>query len=440
MFTGTSLRLAVLAGLLSLVSVLPILYPLSSRLVEATLQAQQGTLELAMARYLRRAESDTPEPTGSSLADVVVVRTPSGTQPPDTLPSQAPCATRPTILSHQGRSYLTLCEPGEAWDTWAFTTSDREDAGWSTGNVVLALALIVGLATGLGMLQILAPLRTIPEGLQRLAQGERDVYLQPTGIQEVDHLIEHLNAAARAMEDREDAIHARAEVVTEVAKIVAHEIRNPLQTMELVTEVMSEENDPGERQRLAESLRQEISALSVVVNRLSHPHGEGLLLPRRTHLLVSQMLKRIVALRQPEARSRGIVLQLQEGASATLHADRALLVRAIENLIMNAFSFVPDAQGLVRVTTALHGEHLIVDVEDNGPGIDPALGDEIFQPGVSQRVGGSGLGLAFVRAIVEAHGGTVSQERSSMGGARFRLTLPDAQADSGPSETPWRSS
>ena len=76
------------------------------------------------------------------------------------------------------------------------------------------------------------------------------------------------------------------------------------------------------------------------------------------------------------------------------------------------------------------GEHLAIVVEDNGAGVDPTIGDAIYDANFSSRPGGSGLGLALVKGVVDAHGGTIGHDRSPLGGARFTARIPTTEVRS----------
>jgi C4-dicarboxylate-specific signal transduction histidine kinase len=97
------------------------------------------------------------------------------------------------------------------------------------------------------------------------------------------------------------------------------------------------------------------------------------------------------------------------------------------NLIQNAADALADAKTAapkIKVSLSRQGEFFVVDVEDNGPGVPPAMREIIFDPYVTTKHTGTGLGLAIVKKISIEHGGMVTADASSLGGARLRLTLP----------------
>jgi two-component system sensor histidine kinase GlrK len=113
----------------------------------------------------------------------------------------------------------------------------------------------------------------------------------------------------------------------------------------------------------------------------------------------------------------------------TVRADEGKLKLVLENLLSNAIKFTPSG-GAIHVGAAMQGHELIIDVGDNGPGVDPEDGDRIFEAFYQGRrpqggpVGGTGIGLSVVAECVQAHGGSVKLLGDSGPGAHFQVRLP----------------
>jgi len=110
-----------------------------------------------------------------------------------------------------------------------------------------------------------------------------------------------------------------------------------------------------------------------------------------------------------------------------------MLRRVLLNLIQNAADALGDAkseQPKIKVSLKREGDLFVIDVEDNGPGIAPEMREVIFDPYTTTKRTGTGLGLAIVKKIAIEHGGMVTADASSLGGARLRLTLPATAATS----------
>jgi signal transduction histidine kinase len=114
-----------------------------------------------------------------------------------------------------------------------------------------------------------------------------------------------------------------------------------------------------------------------------------------------------------------------EGLAAlpAIAADASKLRQVLVNLIENAVHAV-GTEGEVRVRGEAAGGQVVIAVEDTGPGLDAQVRERLFEPLITTKAKGIGLGLPLVRRIVESHGGTVSYEPSAAGGARFVVRLP----------------
>lgn len=430
-----ALVLGVLAGVLAAVAILPTIVPLTRRVSSAedmssvvraitasraagTLLAHGLALEPRLDRSLAIDGLRLIDGNGATIYE-------AGSPPPD-LPM------------------ADLCPPGEApgrvvrkgEDRWAVACHDvgasvvlatlRAPNGESRtiSWLVLGLASMVGISTAFGVLQVLSPLSRITSGLERVGSGERGVHVASTGLAELDELVVRLNHAARAIQDREDAIQGRIQVVQEIARVVAHEIRNPLQSLEFLAGVIAMEDDGEERSKLSASIQDEVRSLEAVVSRMLRGGDGPALHLLRTSTSLGELVRKVVDFRMPEARHKGIELAAATLSDRALPVDRTLLTRAIENLVSNAMEFVPKGAGKIVLSAEEEGDRVTIVVEDNGPGVPATYGDTIYQPGVSYRAGGHGLGLSFVQGVFTAHGGSVTHGRSALGGAAFRASIP----------------
>lgn len=431
---SAALVLGVLSGCLAAVAVLPTAIPLRWRLGEAETTVSEGhvTRAVELAEVIRQFEGTTVPGTAKRLGvDFLRVRE-HGLVTYQEGPRAAPafeCETKHPVD-------WTSDAEGRVWTYGCSIKDGRETiAAWMPNGgvakqipyLVFSLATIVGIVTALGVLRLLQPLSRMSGAISRVGAGERGVRVGTTGFAELDELVLRLNEAARAMEDREDAIMGRIKAVQEMARMVAHEVRNPLQSLELLTSLIAAENDPGERHDLAKAIHAEIRTLDMVVTRVLR-EGASQATPRLTLHRISQKVRPVVdqvlALRRHEAKLHGVAIETGVLADVTADIDAALLGRSIENLVLNAMQAMRSQNGRIRVSVELEPEHFTILVDDNGPGVDPALGDHVFEPNVTGRTGGTGLGLALVREVIQSHGGTIMHERSPLGGARFVARIP----------------
>lgn len=421
-----------LAGLIVFASLIPFMMQIN-RGEDASWLRQVQTTAVAVAE-LERARVPLEDVGGLDIDGVVILDPADPRQIVRTL-GRPPALAEDASWCPEGVDNPRFVRVGT--DRWAAACVARGQthvvavrrAGQGTGSylgyLVLALAIMGGVTTALGVLQLLSPLSQLSRAIEQLGSGDRGVRAQPTGIAELDDLIDRVNAAARAMEDREDAILSRSTVVQELARMVAHEVRNPLQSLELLSALIASEDDRGERDELARAIQGEIRLLDAVVQRLLRDSaGHGALTLHRTASSVAALVDKVLAFRRFEALSRGIRLERGPVDDVVLRLDRPLMSRALENLVVNALAVVPEDTGRIRVSAVVEDSTLHLRVDDNGPGVREDLADDLFQPGVTGRDDGTGLGLALVQGVIQAHDGYVSHAPSDLGGACFHAALP----------------
>jgi len=425
------LVLGVYAGVIAAMAILPAALPLLYRLVSSEVRATEAEFYAQTARFghrLSRGESPTPPPsapyvravsqTGESLLQVGDLR-------PEPHLEDRVCGEPSGVLriSMARQPMIATCFENAELRVFA-VWENRERSYLGIGVFVVMLACVTGLVTALGVLQVLRPLGKLSSALTEVGLGKRGVRMAYTGISELDELIARLNSTASAVEQREHAILARVSVVQEMARLVAHEIRNPLQSLELLTTLVAEETDARERRQLAANIHTEIRALDDVVTRLLREGAtRGALRLQKRDLDVVELLQHIQSVRGAEAARKGARILIEAKHRGTVPLDRALFSRSIENLVANALRAVPSGTGIVRIGTAVDGDQLLLTVDDNGPGVNPALGDKVFEPNVSGG-GSTGLGLALTKGVMDAHGGSIRFGRSELGGARFEARVP----------------
>lgn len=210
----------------------------------------------------------------------------------------------------------------------------------------------------------------------------------------------------------------RSALIGRMVAGLAHEIRNPLGAMRLKAE-----------NALAGGAERHAPALTGVLTQISRLEG---LLTRLLSLVrsikpeiqdvdVSPWVKETAGLHIDQAQGAGIELEVQASAGRW-RFDPVLMAEALDNLIQNAFQHTPRG-GIVRVTSERKESCLIIQVADTGPGVPSEFRTQLFEPFVSARHGGIGLGLVSARDIVNAHGGTLRLLDQSPG-ATFEIELP----------------
>jgi nitrogen fixation/metabolism regulation signal transduction histidine kinase len=213
----------------------------------------------------------------------------------------------------------------------------------------------------------------------------------------------------------------------EVARRLAHEIKNPLTPIQLAVQELASKytgENPSYRRLLdtvTEILREEITSLRRLVDDFSAFAKLPKVEPAAVDLY--DLLTEVVRL-QPEW--QGLVTVEPSRGPVPAMCDKTLFRRVIANLVENAMQAV-HAVGRtaeIRIGAEVRGELSVMVVDDNGPGVPEVDRQRIFDPYVTHREGGTGLGLAIVRKIVIDHGGDVLVGQSPAGGARFVVELP----------------
>lgn len=231
---------------------------------------------------------------------------------------------------------------------------------------------------------------------------------------------------------------AVARLQTDFVSAVSHEFRTPLTSLRHVTELLEENDDvPRERrQAFYEALGRNAERLHrLVESLLDFSRMEGGRKPYDLQPVdAGALAAEVVADFQKEVAPRGVTidLEVERTADVQLRADAASLTNALWNLLDNAVKYSPD-QRVVRVSVRRHPAGVAISVRDDGLGIPAHERKAIFGRFVrgekASRLGikGTGLGLAMVSHIVEAHGGTIELESEEGAGSTFRLVLPASE-------------
>jgi signal transduction histidine kinase len=212
-----------------------------------------------------------------------------------------------------------------------------------------------------------------------------------------------------------------------MAAAVAHEVRNPLNAVSMGLQRLRAEFRPAEADeygRLVDLVQGEVRRLDTIV-------GEFLSLARPPSLRledvrVADLLDEVIALVEAEARGAGIRIERTVATGLpTLRADRDRLKQVLLNLVLNAIQAMPGG-GRLGLEARTGRQAVTLVVADSGAGIPADVLPRVFEPYVTTKAKGLGLGLAIARQIVEAHGGTVAAESTAGHGSRFTVTLPRA--------------
>ena len=300
------------------------------------------------------------------------------------------------------------------------------------GLVLLLAALALLLAHALAG-PIVRPLKELLAAVDRVAGGEQRVRVGPHGARELRALGMAFNAMTGRLDEARAAMaEAEREAAwREVARKLAHEFKNILTPLQLSLQMIEAETGAashadaapdagsGTRANLQAALG-EVAQLARLADqfsqyaRLPEPHLEPLDLAQVARSAAGRPM------------CEGVAVTCALGEPVLVRGDVVLLARAAHNLVLNACEASP-AGATVEVAARREHGHAVLEVLDRGTGLPAGLADRLFEPYVSTKRRGSGLGLSLVRDIARQHGGTVSLEDREGGGARARLVLPLAE-------------
>ena len=242
----------------------------------------------------------------------------------------------------------------------------------------------------------------------------------------------HLIRKNRELEQSRLAAERRSYVGL-LASGLAHEIRNPLNAMNMNLQMLEEELQAGsghsqeDHNELLMSTKREIKRLEGLVNsfleyaRPAHPSFEPMDL--------NEVLREVASFLQADFQQSGVLLELNlEPLLPTVDLDETLFKQAVMNLLVNARQVLPPDGTVWLVSRAGASGEVLIEVRDDGPGIPDGAREKVFEVFYSSRGGGTGLGLPIARQIVERHGGSIEVESVKGKGTTFRIRLPRRHA------------
>lgn len=211
----------------------------------------------------------------------------------------------------------------------------------------------------------------------------------------------------------------------EMSAVLAHELRNPLGSLkghlQLAMESLGTDSDRSTSDRLKTTLG-EVTRIEALVRGLLDYAGDRPI--RRVPANAADILREAVDLARTAFDLPSLVPEIEVADSLQLTADPDQLVRALANVVQNAIE-ATRADGTVHVRAEDLGDRVVFVVEDSGNGIDGDVLERIFEPFVTGKIRGIGLGLAIARQVAEAHGGNIEAGRSpDLHGAKISLTIP----------------
>jgi signal transduction histidine kinase len=212
----------------------------------------------------------------------------------------------------------------------------------------------------------------------------------------------------------------------EITSSIVHEMRNPLSSVKMNLQALSRSLEPGDpNTEAAEIASNQISRIENMLTDLLQ-FGRPVSI-RKTAIPFEELVRMSLNVAADMTQEKGICSEVESVLDdSTLFIDKEQMCRALSNLVINAIQASPP-QSVIRITLrpSLHGERFVdIEVSDSGTGLTEMAARKVFQPFFTTKPGGTGLGLANVKKIVELHGGSVSASNGETCGASFRIILP----------------
>jgi len=281
--------------------------------------------------------------------------------------------------------------------------------------------------------RVTLPVRRLAAGAREVSDGNWNTRVAVRGNDEIGQLAQSFNRMTQELVDqRERLIQAeRVAAWREVARRLAHELKNPLFPLQTTVENLqraSTQNPDQFEEVFREStgiLLAEIENLKTIVGRFSD--FAKMPQPELGPVDLNEVVRNVVKLFEAQFCAVGrppITPELHLGDNLpTIQADTTLLHRAIENLILNAMDAMP-AGGILMMRTTQNDGNVDFEISDTGVGLTREEADRIFTPYYTTKQHGTGLGLAIVQAIVADHSGRISVESEMGVGTAFHVELP----------------
>jgi two-component system nitrogen regulation sensor histidine kinase NtrY len=316
---------------------------------------------------------------------------------------------------------------------------------------ITAFALIVG---GIGILlaillsgwvaaRVTRPIERLADASRQVAAGNWQTQVEIGSHDEIGELAESFNSMTRQLLEQRDRLLQAERVAAwrELARRLAHELKNPLFPLQITVENLLRARDSTPQQfdevfrESTSTLLAELANLKAIVGRFSD--FSKMPQPQLQPVALNDLVRQVIKLHEPQlrvprvsnpdaqgpqARATETVLDLDESLGA-IAADPDLLHRALSNLVLNALDAMPGG-GIITVRTRALENAARIEVSDTGTGLTREECERLFTPYYTTKQHGTGLGLAIVQSVVSDHHGSISVESSPGKGTTFRLDLP----------------
>lgn len=293
-------------------------------------------------------------------------------------------------------------------------------------GVVLAI-LLSGWAAG----RVTRPVEQLAQAARKVATGDWNTQVPVTSSDELGELAESFNRMTRELLDHRERLLQVERVAAwrELARRLAHELKNPLFPLQLTVEnlLRAREQSPDQFDEIfnesSATLLAEIANLKTIISRF----GEFSKMPQPQFQWTqpNEVVRSVARLFEAQSQKQAGIectLQLSEPMEPVA-ADAEMLHRALTNLVLNAMDAMPEG-GRITLRTRQGDGCADIEVSDTGTGLTPEECERVFTPYYTTKPHGTGLGLAIVQSVVSDHGGRISVHSEAGHGTTFVIELP----------------
>jgi two-component system, NtrC family, nitrogen regulation sensor histidine kinase NtrY len=323
--------------------------------------------------------------------------------------------------------------------------SSRQEIVELTRRIILISAAVAAAAVLIGFFlslwissRITQPVKELAEGAREVAAGRWDTRIDVRNTDEIGQLGIAFNDMTRTLASQRERLLQTERVAAwrELARRLAHELRNPLFPMQITVENLQRARQLDAKQFMevfnesTATLKAELTNLNTIVGRFSD--FSKMPAPHFAHVDVNEALRNIIRLFEPQFNIVGKPPVTPEyfltESLPEIDADAVLLHRAFQNLVLNALDAMP-AGGSLTLRTSNQNGNVRIEITDTGIGLSQEECSRLFTPYYTTKQQGTGLGLAIVQSVVSDHHGSITVDSEEGRGTTFRIELPIRQAN-----------
>jgi nitrogen fixation/metabolism regulation signal transduction histidine kinase len=294
----------------------------------------------------------------------------------------------------------------------------------SAAGLLLAVVL-----SSIAAVRVTKPVEELARAAREVAAGKLDTQVSAYTHDELGVLADAFNRMTHDLiENRERLVQAeRVAAWRELARRLAHELKNPLFPLQLTVEnlLRSREQSPKEFDETfresASTLLLEIANLKSIIHRFSE--FSKMPQPQLREVSLPELIQGAIQVYEAQFQKMNINCRKEFSGTEKIYADPELLHRAVSNLVLNAIDAMPKG-GTLTLRTSATNTSALIEVSDEGTGLTREECDRLFTPYYTSKAHGTGLGLAIVQSIVSDHGGRISVKSQPGEGSTFIIELP----------------